>query len=213
MFFTELPTIPKLDLGFAISIGSTDADANLQKIKDTIKAVIDRYGKSDIRYSFILFGNDPSRMVRFAESELYTTELLKNRVDSFTRISGSALDKALEEAKRMFKNTARPDAKKVLVVIMDQKQSSDRGNTKEKARGLTETGVKVVPVAIGEKASPDELTDITPSKKNLVEMDKDENPEKAAEKIMIKVLEGNFFGLLGNYFFFKYVVLKQVKPC
>lgn len=177
-------------MGFAISIGSTNADANLQKIKDTIKAVIDRYGKRDIRYSFILFGNVPSKIVRFAESELYTIELLKNRVDSFSSISGSALDKALDEARKMFEETARPDAKKVLALIMDQGQSSDSEKTKEKARDLRESGIKVVPVALGEEANPDELTEITRNKENLVKMETDENPEKAAVKIMIKVLEG-----------------------
>ena len=188
--FTELPRLPKLDLGFAISIGSTNADANLRKIKDTIKAVIDRYGKRDIRYSFILFGNIPSKIVRFAESELYTIELLKNQVDSFSSISGSALDKALDEARKMFEDTARPDAKKVLVVIMDQGQSNDPEKTKEKARDLRESGIKVVPVTLGEEANPDELTEITRNKENLVKVETDENPEKAAVKIMIKVLEG-----------------------
>ena len=198
MFFTEFPKIPKLDLGFAISTGSSDSAANIQTIKDTVKAIIDRYGKSDIRYSFILFGNSPARIVSFTDSERYSIELLKNRVNGFSRISGAALDRALGEAKEMFEDTARPDAKKVLVVIMDQSQTSDRDKAKDKARELKETGVKVVPVALGEEASPDELTEITPNKGYLVEMEKDENPEKAAEKIMTKVLEGKFMDMIGN---------------
>ena len=178
-------------MGFAISISSSDANANLQKIKDTLKSVIDRYGKSDIRYSFILFGEEPSERVRFTESERYTIELLKDRIDRLSRISGAALDKALDEAKKMFEDTARPDAKKVFVVIMDQEQSSDQSKTKEKAKELQNAGVKVVPVVLGEEASKEELEKITRNKNNLVEVDKDENPDKAAEKIMIKVLEGN----------------------
>ena len=146
-----------------------------------------------------MFGNVPSRIVRFAESEIYSMELLKSRVDSFSRISGAALDRALDEARKMFEDTARPDAKKVLVVIMDQEQSSDRNQAKEKAREVKESRVKVVPVALGEEANPDELTEITPNKNNLVEMEKDENPEKAAEKIMIKVLEGNSLDRLANF--------------
>ena len=74
---------------------------------------------------------------------------------------------------------------------MDQTQSGDREKTKEKAKELKRIGVKVVPVVLGEEASPEELTEITRNKNNLVEMEKDENPDKAAEKIMIKVLEGN----------------------
>ena len=190
--FTELPEIPKLDLGFAISTGSLDAEENLQTIKDTIKSVIDRYGKTDIRYSFILFGDEPSERVRFTESERFTIEILKDRVDRLARISGASLDKALDRAKKMFEDTARQDAKKVLVVIMDQKQSGDRDKTKEKARELKNAGVKVVPVVLGEEASEEELEEITRNKNNLVEMDTDENPDKAAEKIMIKVLEGSF---------------------
>ena len=188
--FTELPKIPKIDLGFAISTGSFGAVTNLQTVKDTIKSVIDRYGKSDIRYSFIIFGNEPSERVRFTESERYTIEILKDRVDRLARISGAALDKALDKAKKMFEDTARQDAKKVLVVIMDQKQSGDRDKAKGKAGELKNAGVKVVPVVLGEEASEEELEEITRNKNNLVEMETDENPDKAAEKIMIKVLEG-----------------------
>lgn len=191
LFFVELPKIPKLDLGFAISIGSSDADANLQKIKDTMKSIIDRYGKSDIRYSFILFGDEPFERVSFAESQRYTVATLKDRINRFTRISGAALDKTLEEAKEIFERTARPDAKEVLVVIMDQTQSSGRESTKRKAKELQISGVKVVPVVLGEEGNKVELEEITRHKNNLVEMEKDENEEKAAEKIMIKVLEGN----------------------
>lgn len=186
----ERPKIPKLDLGFAVSVGSSDADAKLQKIKDTIEAVIDRYGKNSIRYSFTFFGNEPSRVVRFAESELYTIESLKNRVDRLSIVSGSALDKALEDARKMFEDTARPDARKVFVVIMDQGQSSDPDKTKENARDLGVSGIKIVPVALGKEADPDELTQITTNKDDLVNVEKDEDPEKAAEKIMIKILEG-----------------------
>ena len=154
--------------------------------------MIDRYGKSDIRYSFILFGDEPSERVRFTESERYSIALLKDRVDRLSRLSGAALEKALDGAKKMFEDMARPDAKKVLVVIMDQKQSGSRDKTKEKARELKNAGVKVVPVLLGEEASKEELEEITRNKDNLVEMEEDENPDKAAEKIMIKVLEGNY---------------------
>ena len=153
--------------------------------------MIDRYGKSDIRYSFILFGDEPSERVRFTESERYSIDILKDRIDRLSRISGASLDKALDKARKMFEDAARQDAKKVLVVIMDQKQSGDRDKTKDKARELQIARVKVVPVVLGEEASEEELEQITRNKNNLVEMETDENPDKAAEKIMIKVLEGN----------------------
>ena len=167
-----------------------DASANLMKIKDTIKAVIDRYGKSDIRYSVIAFGNTPSIKVRFLDSEVYDTNLLKMVIDAFPRNPGTAVDKALGEAKEMFQETARPDAKKVLVVIMDQKQSSRRENAKKKAQEVHKAGIKIIPVALGGEVNPDELAEITANKDNMVEMKKDEDPEKAVGKIMKKVLEG-----------------------
>ena len=46
-------------------------------------------------------------------------------------------------------------------------------------------------MVLGEEGNKVELEEITRHKNNLVEMEKDENEEKAAEKIMIKVLEGN----------------------
>ena len=188
--FKVNPAIPKLDLGFAINIGSSDATANMQKVKATINAVIDRYGKRDIRYSFILFGNVPLRLVSFAESEIFTIERLESRVNSFSVRSGANLEKALDEARKIFQDTARSDAKKVLVVIMDQSRSSDSAKTKEKARDLRESGVKVVPVALGDEASDEELSEIASLKEYLVKMKEDDDPDKSAEKIMDKVLVG-----------------------
>ena len=129
----------------------------------------------------------------FAQSEIFTIERLKNRVGSFSVRSGANLEKALDEARKMFEDTARSDAKKVLVVIMDQGQSSNSGKTEEKARDLRESGVKVLPVALGDESNPDELSEIAPHKEYLVKMKEDEDPEKAAEKIMDKVLVGKFY--------------------
>lgn len=46
---------------------------------------------------------------------------LRNLLERVPRLRGGALDKAMEAAKDLYEREARPEALKVLVVIMDKK--------------------------------------------------------------------------------------------
>lgn len=111
--------IPKIDLAFAISAATSDADRTFRLMQDTIKSVVTKYGTTDILYSIITFGPVPVVQLRFG-SFVGDSDRLKRLVDNIPRQRGvPALDKALEKGKDVFEDPgARNDAKKVNVSMV-----------------------------------------------------------------------------------------------
>ena len=101
-----------LDLAFALSATSRGADTNFKLMKDTITDFADMYGMSRINYALIAYGQTPRKWLDF-QSQPLNLESLKNLVDEIPREGGVvALDKVLEEAKRLFE-ASRSRARKV----------------------------------------------------------------------------------------------------
>ena len=101
-----------MDLAFALSATSADANTNFKLMKDTIKAFADMYGMAKIHYAVIAYGQTPRRWFDF-QSQPSDFEALKRTVDGIPREGGiAALDKAVEEARKLF-DESRPQARKV----------------------------------------------------------------------------------------------------
>lgn len=179
-----------MDLGFAISASTQDAAKTFKLMKEAITSIAKRYETSKIRYALVTFGDTVSREVNFT-LELPGPEALRKALENVNQPSGEPdLEAALQEAKMMFKQApSRPGSKKVLVVIMDKKSASDGSVVKEAAKPLEENNIKVVPVAIGSKASLPELEKTTTNKKFMVTVGIDEDPERLGEEIMRKALK------------------------
>lgn len=160
-------------------------------MKDIIKSMIDRYGTSSIQYAVITFGNVPITRISF-NTAFSDDEALKSLVDSVRKSSGALLDRALGEAKKFFETQGRPNAKKVLVIIADEKSSSSLTNVKNQAKFLEEDDIKVIPVALGTESDLPELSTTTPNKENLVDVDEGDDPDVTAEIILLKVLKGMY---------------------
>ena len=94
-------------------------------------------------------------------------------------------------AKRLFDQASpRPNAKKVLVVIMDTKSINEEEEIQAALQPLKEDEIKIVPVGIGPDADVNELKNITSSEGYLVKAKKTADPGMLAEKIMVKVISG-----------------------
>ena len=94
-------------------------------------------------------------------------------------------------AKRLFDQASpRPNAKKVLVVIMDTKSINEGAEIQVALQPLKEDEIKIVPVGIGPDADVNELKNITSAEGYLVKAKKTADPEMLAEKIMVKVISG-----------------------
>lgn len=123
---------------------------------------------------------------------LFSPLQIRTYLNSISRPSGDPdLQKALTAAKRLFDQASpRPNAKKVLVVIMDKKSINEEEDIQEALKPLREDEIKVVPVGIGPGADVNELKNITSAEGYLVKAEKTTDPGKLAERIMVKVISG-----------------------
>lgn len=181
----------KVDLGFAISATDIGADKTYELMKNVMKHVVDTYGLASMSYGLILFADSATTYIPFSQTfpdKMALTALL----DTYPSPRGEpVLQKALEEAKSMFdKASARPEAKKVLAVIMDKKSINDLNELKEAAKVLEEDNVQVVPVGVGPNVEDKEIESITSNKQNVITTDKDGDPSSVGQEIIDKIIQG-----------------------
>ena len=178
-----------MDLAFVISASSPSASVNFAKIKEIVKEVIDLYGVQRVYYSVILFGRDPTVRIKFTEQ--FTENALKNTIGLLPRpTDGTSLHAALEKAREVFAEGSRPDSKKVVVVVVDQKSESSIDDVRNAAGKLEEDDIKVIPVAFGSLADPSETTSTTTNKQNVVKANDTSDPKDIAKEISMKIAEG-----------------------
>ena len=164
-------------------------------MKDAIAEIITEYGLDKIRYGLIVFGETGSIKIPFGD-HTNVDGLLQTLKVVPKPSSGAALDEMLKEAEKLFSASAgRPHAKKVLVVITDLASGKSPPQVSEAAKPLQDKAIKVVAVAIGREADPNELEIIT-SKQNIVEKPKNVLPNDLKKVIMVKVFKGNFLFFL-----------------
>lgn len=186
-----------VDLGFAISVTDSGAEQTYENMKNVMKHIVDTYGLASIRYGVLMFGNSANTYIPFSQTfpdKMALTILL----DSFPPLRGGPdLRKALEEAKTLFDQaTARPDAKKVLAVILDNKSINNDSDIEEAAKILEDDDIQVVPVGVGSNVDDEELETMTSNKQNIIKTDKEGDPSGVGEEIIQKIREGEKFLLL-----------------
>lgn len=57
LIYLDVPKIPEMNLVFAISARSVDGPSIFQKMKDVIKAIVQKFGSNRFHYSVITFGD------------------------------------------------------------------------------------------------------------------------------------------------------------
>lgn len=186
-----------VDLGFAISVTDSGAEQTYENMKNVMKHIVDTYGLASIRYGVLMFGNSANTYIPFSQTfpdKMALTILL----NSFPPLRGGPdLRKALEEAKTLFDQaTARPDAKKVLAVILDNKSINNDSDIEEAAKILEDDDIQVVPVGVGSNVDDEELETMTSNKQNIIKTDKEGDPSGVGEEIIQKIREGEKFLLL-----------------
>ena len=187
---------------FAASAASATADTIFNKFKDMLKIVIDKYGTGKVRYAVLPFGSRAITAISFSEDPP-SQEDLKRLVDGIVLQDGDAdVKNALEKAKDLFGSAPkRPSAKNVLIVLTDKKSVNGLELLKQAAKPLEKDAIKVVPVALGNKANTKEMEIITTNKGYLVESPLEDTPDELAEKIMGNVIRGTSFSTFCNLFF------------
>ena len=181
-----------VDLGFAISITDIRANETSENMKDVVKYIVSTQGIANIRYGIILFADSANTYVPFSHT-FPDKATLMSLLDTFPAPSGSPdLQKALDEAKSMFDKapSRRPDAKKVLVLIMDNKSINDADTIRKAATGLEEEDIQVIPVGVGANVDDGDLESVTSNKKNVITTDKDGDPSSVGKEILEKIIQG-----------------------
>lgn len=194
LFYVEIAVTPKIDL--AVIMGAL-SNPTLNTMKDATKVIIDQYGTKHARYSLITCGREASTKIDFTDG-FKTAQDFKNAVNAVQRPEGSPdLKKALDQAMKLFEDAPpRPDAKKILVVLIDQKSVNYPQVLSASAKSLQDKNILVLPIAFGSLADLDELTRLAPSKGVVIQIDGDEDGAAIAQKIMNDGVKGKYSLLL-----------------
>ena len=179
--------MPKLDLLFAISSTSTDADDTLQLMTSAIDSLVHKYDSSNIRYGLLVYGDDAT-IVFDLNNNTYADKIKEQLTALAPLVGQSALDKALETATKMFSEAGdRPDTDRALVIMTDKNSLLGEDIAINATKPLEQMAVKIIPVAVGDGVNPTELKLIT-VKENIIAATKDENPDDLSEEIMERVI-------------------------
>ena len=182
---------PEIDLGVIIGAFS---DPTLALMKNTINVMIDHYGTTNAKYSLITSGSDAKTVIHFSD-DYKNTQGFKNKINATERPVGSPdLKKSLDMAQASFASAPlRPGTKKILIVMIDQKSVNYPQVLSASAKRFEESGILVVPVAVGSLADVGELTRLTPSKGVVIKGSSDDDPTVIAQKIMDGAVDGGCF--------------------
>ena len=80
--------IPKVDLAFAVSATSRDADRTYKLMKDAMKYIAQEYGTNKIHYGLIVFGDSATIKINFSD-KYPSSEGLKAFLDTIPRSTGN----------------------------------------------------------------------------------------------------------------------------
>ena len=171
---------------------SAQASNSLSFMKDVISDIMQNYSTNLIHYAVVMYGDEPSVVLKFSDGVTDPDELV-SLVKSASTVPGlPALDKALQKAKQLFieDDAVRPDARKVLVVITDDKSSGDNEVAKGIAEDLKDKLVTIITVAVGDDADQKELEDLTPTDGDSLNTTIVEDPGNVGKEIMETCFEG-----------------------
>ena len=93
----------------------------------------------------------------------------------------------------MFSREARPDAKKVLLIVSDKKSESTDNELDAAVEPLVKNDVIIIPVALGVEADEKQLKKLTEDKSTLVTADTNNDTADIKIEIMDQVLKGLSF--------------------
>ena len=176
---------------FAISATASNAQQTFDRMKEVIKSIFAKHGVNKIRPAIVVYADTASVRLNFDE-DVTELEKLIQRIDNIPQSTGTPdLEGALQLAKSLFSG-ARPEAKKILVIITDSRSDSSPEAIKEQAHELEGEDVVVIPVGMGAQVDPSELKNTTPHKNNVILAKKTDDADDVANKILEKALEGIF---------------------
>ena len=162
-------------------------------MKQTVQSIVEKYGVNRIHYSVIVFGSVAVSHIEFSTSIPDRDELIRKVVRLPKSTDGPDLVKALEKAKQVFElQEVRPNAKKVLVVILDNASTSNKKELKKAVHVLVNKSVLIIGVGVGSAVDREQLEIITEEIRNVIRVGTDKKPDELAKEIMAIILRSKF---------------------
>ena len=163
-------------------------------MKNTIKSIVNKYGIDRIHYSVIVFGSKVApRIIDFSTNIPDQDDLIR-KITLLKSLSGQPdLVSALQEAKRVFEmKDVRPNAKKVLVVIMDEDSNSNKNDLNEVVQVLRNKSVLVIGISVGSSTNPTDFGIITVEERDIIPDGVNKNKDELAKEIIDIILRSKF---------------------
>ena len=162
-------------------------------MKRTVQSIVEKYGVNRIHYSVIVFGSVAISHIDFSTSIPDRDELIRKVIGLPKSKDRPDLVKALEKAKQVFElQKVRPNAKKVLVVILDNASANNKRELKKAVHVLVNKSVLIIGVRVGSAVDPEQLEIITEDIRNVIRVGTDKNPDELAKEIMAIILRSKF---------------------
>lgn len=186
-FVTETSRFPPLDIAFVVSATTVAVDGNFKHIKSTIESIIKEHGVQKHLYALVVFGRTAKVVFPFRKDPNKAT--LVSKIKKTRPVPGPVdVVNALRETKKLFfspEGGARPDSRKIIVVMIDHKTVNSGFDILDIAAELDVAKVRFVTVVIGNETNLNELVPLTPDKDkdNIVKVDKDTNPNATGKFI------------------------------
>jgi len=177
--------MPLIDLTFAISATSISADSTFSLMQTTINRIVSDYGIARIHYSVIVFGSVITTPIDFGTNIIDKDDLIR-RVARLTKRPGPVnLVSALEDAKRVYQlQEVRPEARRFLVVIMDNHSVSKVDDVNTAVTDLDNQDVVVIGVSIGNSTNATDFEIITKDPRHIITAGVNKSPVELAKEII-----------------------------
>ena len=183
--------IPEIDLTFALSATSVESDTTYTLMKTSVNSIVQQYGIGRIHYTVIVFGSVVTRAFDF-DSSIPDQADLTRRVFRLPKTDGSPdLASALVDVNRVYQlRGVRPNARRILVVIMDNATVSSREDLTNAVYTLVNNSVFIMGVGVGPSINPTDFDIITREVRHTIIVGTNKAPTELAKEIIDIILLG-----------------------
>ncbi|XP_031558904.1 coadhesin-like, partial [Actinia tenebrosa] len=184
----------EFDITFAIGAGSTNSAALFKLMKDTMGAIVLKYGMRTIHYSIVTYGlgSASASVVRsFTSTGSLSSSDLKNAIDSLTYPGGSgtiATDAALNRCQSSFNDpSVQRSAEKDVVLMTDKSASISAATLRSLSYTLGASGLRIIPVGIGNNIDRNQLLAMSSNSEDVIHVTEVETANALELKVMHNV--------------------------
>jgi len=181
--------IPKVYLTFAISATDPSSSTAFKKMKEYIKAIINRYDPLKFKYSVVVFGQTARTEIKY-NPDTSKEDLIKALDGIKPIVEEPSLVNVLKHTGELFKDPVfSEDIPKDVILMWNKNSSENAVDITTVARNLTSQRIRVIPVPMIN--NPTSAADAAnPSGEKIIPNDVSSDSADIAEQMVDIVLSG-----------------------